>query len=101
MSKGEAQVESFLRGLRRALNADNVLITRKAAEEAASELHMRREEVFEILAELTGLDFDHATASVAVPGDEIWVFTPVCDEVALWIRLVERGKVIVVSFHEA
>ena len=101
MSNRGTQVGSFLRRLRRALTADNVLLTRKAAEEAAHELHMQREEVFEVLAQLNGLDFDHTAPSAALPGDLVWVFTPVHDGVTLWIRVVERGKVIVVSFHEA
>ena len=39
--------------------------------------------------------------STAPEGGSIWVFTPdLCNGEYLWIRLVERRNIVVISFHE-
>lgn len=101
MSRTNPSVSRFLARLRAALSAGHVVITRKAAREATDELGLDRLVVFEVLAELDLDDFNRTVPSSAVPGDVVWVFTPAYDTMTLWIRLVERNKVIVVSFHEA
>lgn len=52
------------------------------------------------LLDLTAEDFLRIEDSTAPQGGLIWVFTPeLWDEGQLWIRLVERGGIVVISFH--
>jgi hypothetical protein len=52
------------------------------------------------LLELTGEDFLRTEESNAPEGGLIWVFTPdLWDGGYLWIRLVERAGIVVISFH--
>ena len=57
------------------------------------------------LADLEVSDFERCERSTNGPrgGHElVWVFTPASDDgLPLWVRLVERGGVVVVSFHIA
>ena len=53
------------------------------------------------LAELTVSDFLRAEVSSVGGGDLIWVFTPeFWDGGSIWIRLVERSGIVVISFHK-
>ena len=53
------------------------------------------------LLELSEGDFLRTECSTAPAGGLIWVFTPdLWDGGYLWIRLIERKNIIVVSFHE-
>ena len=97
----DPRIDAFLGRLRRALAAATVVMTRKAAREAAEELDIGQLQVMDVLSELEAGDFDHAAPSTAVAGDLIWVFTPEWGDHVLWIRLAEREHMIVVSFHEA
>ncbi len=52
------------------------------------------------LLELAAHDFLRVESSTAPQGGVIWVFTPeFWDGGHLWIRLVERAGVVVISFH--
>ena len=101
VSISRAQIRAFLHRLAVAVGDDRVFVTRKAAQEAAEELGFDRVTILNTLAELEVRDFSHVVASTAVPDVRVWVFTPETESMTLWIRLVERTGMVVVSFHEA
>jgi len=56
----------------------------------------------EQLKELAVEDHRHCELSKAPTTDAIWVFTPeLWGDDLLWIRLIERNGIVVVSFHRA
>ena len=89
----------FLRRARRAVRADRVLLTSKAAGEAWDQLEWDIDDALAMLVELLPDDFLRTEPSTERPGDEVHVFCPVYDEVELWVRLVERSGIVVVSLH--
>jgi hypothetical protein len=90
----------FLRRLKRAVAEDQILVTSKAADEAAEDLGWDREDILLQLSDLVEADFERTEDSTVQPGEVVWVFCPDLEiEGALWIRLVERHGVVVVSFH--
>ncbi|GEM_PF-3362113 len=67
----------------------------------AQKLGWDQESVLDELRELQIGDYLRSESSSRRPDDTIHTFTPPLDEDELWIRLVERGGLIAVSFHRA
>lgn len=69
---------------------------------ALEDLGWEEDDVLAQIDELEVDDFERVERSTVHPGDRVWVFCP-DDAFAgrLWIRLVERGGVILISFHRA
>jgi len=90
-----------LRRVRSHVAGDRVFVTAYAADRAADELGWDRADILEVVAGLEPEDFLRVEGSRVRPGERIWVFCPLLDDqgAGLWIRLVERGGVVVVSFH--
>lgn len=102
MDPTPAQLRNFLRRLRAAIDAHRVFVSAYAAERAADELGWGQWDIFEQLKELNADDYHRREVSHGPLADVIWVFTPEgWDEETLWIRLIERDGVLVVSFHKA
>ena len=76
-------------------------MTTYAADLAAEDLGWDRTDILLLLDELEVRDFHRVEDSTARPGDLIWVFCPDLSTGMLWIRLVEREEIVVVSFHRA
>jgi hypothetical protein len=97
----EAQIAAFLRRLKDAVRKGRVVISVYAAERAADELGWDQADILLMLHELTVSDFRRSETSIRDPADLIWVFCPEVDYDILWIRLIERQGILVVSFHRA
>ena len=68
------------------------------AREGADDLGWDQFDMVEQLRELTPDDFLRCEESH--DGSRVWVFIPgLWDDWYLWVRLVERGGIVVVSFH--
>jgi len=75
-------------------------MTRYASDGAAA-LSWDDGDVADQLRDLTEADWLRCEDSSLRPGDIVWVFTPdLWDGGNLWIRLVERAGIVVVSFHQ-
>ena len=95
----EATIIGFLLRLRAACKAQRVQVTTAAAQDAEDIGY----DFAAILAQLQTLrlpDFEKRVSSTRRPDDQVWVFCPEALSCKLWIRLIERGPFIVVSFHE-
>lgn len=93
------QVVRFLARLRQAV-ADRRVEIREYALDGIRDLGWSAEDATAELKELGVDDFLRVEESTALAGDRIWVFTPeTWDDAVLWIRLVERSGVVVISFH--
>lgn len=93
------QLASFLQRLRRAVLEGRVEI-RAYALDGLRDLEWTAEDLRLQLLELGAEDFLRVEDSTAPQGGVIWVFTPeLWDGGHLWIRLVERAGIVVVSFH--
>lgn len=80
--------------------AENRLdVSEDALEAAERQLGWGLPEIVGLLLTLDADDFAESMPSTAPEGGMIWVFTPMIDDGRLWVRLCERGKVVVVSFH--
>ena len=96
------RVSGFLSRLRTAIEADRVWVTHYAATFATEDLQWDREDILLQLTDLEPGDFLRVERSTRRSGDVIAVFTPEPETTGrLWVRLVERGGIIVVSFHRA
>ena len=71
----------------------------KKAEEEATALDLRREDVERLLLSLAPSDFAERITSV-VTGEWMYVFVPSLEGLPLYVKLVLRAQCIVVSFHE-
>jgi len=92
-------IAAFLVRTRTALRAGRVVISSYAME-GAEGLGWDESDVFQQLGDLTPDEFLRREKSQVRPWETIWVFTPtLSQEEYLWIRLVERDGIIVVSFH--
>jgi hypothetical protein len=99
MIPGASAIAAFLRRVRHAVDTGRVELTSYATD-GADELGWEPLDVLDQLRELTVEEWFRCEESTAVRGDLIWVFTPnLWDEDYLWIRLVERGGIVVISFH--
>ncbi len=93
------QLVSFLQRLRRAVTEGRVEI-RAYAVEGLRDLEWTAEDLRLQLIDLAAEDFLRVEDSTAPQGGVIWVFTPeFWDGGRLWIRLVERAGIVVISFH--
>lgn len=93
------QLASFLFRLRCAVTEGRVEI-RAYALEGLRDLEWTAEDLRLQLLELAVEDFLRVEDSTAPQGGVIWVFTPeFWDGGHLWIRLVERSGIVVISFH--
>lgn len=90
---------SFLERLDRALAADRVYTTHDARETALAQFEWDEGDIFLLLRLLEEVDFLLTEPSRAPEGGTIWVFVPTTEEGRIWVRLCERGDIIVVSFH--
>lgn len=97
----EAGVAAFLRRVREAVVAKRVRASDYARERAREDLGWDLFDIREQLRELTEDDFYRREPSHDQPWEDIWTFTPplLDEEGFLWIRIVERDGVLVVSFH--
>ena len=94
-----ADIAAFLRRVRAAVDGGRVVLSDYAVE-GADELGWEPWDVRAQLRELGPEDWFRCEESVALPGDLLWVFTPeLWDGDSLWIRLLERNGIVVVSFH--
>lgn len=102
MEPTPAELTAFLQRVRTAATSGKVIVSQYAAERAADELQWDQWDIFEQLKDLVPDDLRHCEISRAPSADLIWVFTPqLWDGDLLWIRLIERDGVVVVSFHRA
>jgi hypothetical protein len=93
------QIRSFLLRVRRAVDDGRIHI-RAYALEGLRDLEWTAEDLRLQLLDLTIDDFLRSEQSTAAQGGLIWVFTPeFWEEGRLWIRLVERAGIVVISFH--
>lgn len=96
----ERTLSSFLARVRGAASAGRVEI-RTYALDGAREFGWDAADVRAQLLDLVEADFLRTERSTAPEGGLIWVFTPdLWDGGYLWIRLIERKNIVVVSFHE-
>ena len=99
MKPSDAMIESFLSRLRKAVFDGRVRFSHYAAEDL-QDMAWSRNDALDQLASLNLDDFLRIETS-RVDTLPIWVFQP--DDPwfdALWIRLVERSGVVVISFHQ-
>lgn len=90
---------AFLRRARAAVDEGRVILSDYALE-GADTLGWEPWDVRMQIRELAVDDWLRCEASTEVPGDMLWIFTPeLWDNGYLWIRLVERNGIFVVSFH--
>lgn len=93
------ELAAFLRRVLAALDADRVGLT-DYAREGMDDLGWEEFDVRAQLRELVPNDWLRCEPSLHKPEDLIWVFTPdFWDDGFLWIRIVERHGLVVVSFH--
>ena len=93
-------VPSFLTRLRLALDERAVVVSIAAAEQATEELGWDEMDIYAELHALEPADFLRTEISTVRIADLVWVFCPPLEGGRdLWIRLVERDQVVVVSFH--
>jgi hypothetical protein len=96
----DSSINSFLARLRRAVAQDRLQV-RGYAREGLRDLEWTIEDLKIALNGLTVGDFHRTERSTAPQGGLIWVFTPErLDEGTLWVRLVERAGIVVISFHQ-
>ena len=96
-----ADVAAFLRRVREAVATKRVRASDYARDRAREDLGWDIFDIGEQLRELTEKDLYRREPSHDRPWEEIWTFTPplLDEEGFLWIRIVERDGVLVVSFH--
>lgn len=99
MNPTDADLNAFLHRVFVAVTHDRIHVTVKAGEEAANELGWSQAEIIGQLCLLEVADFCRIEGSSVFAGDLVWVFTPESEVGVLWIRLIERHGIIVVSFH--
>jgi len=94
-----AALAAFLTRVGAAVAEGRVEIT-AYARDGADDLGWVKFDILEQLRELMPDDFLRREESTARAGDLVWIFTPgLWDDSYLWVRLVERAGIVVVSFH--
>jgi hypothetical protein len=101
MSPKKPIVSGFLRRVRQAVIEKRVRFSDYARERAREDLGWELDDMQEQLLMLTEEDLFRREPSTDRPWEDVWTFTPplLDEEDFLWIRLVEREGVLVVSFH--
>lgn len=90
---------TFLDRLTLALAEDRVAIADYARDGALEDFGWGIAEIMELLYLLDEADFSESMPSTAPEGGIIWVFLPNSGQGRVWLRLCERGGVVVVSLH--
>lgn len=94
-----SELEAFLRRMTRAVHEGRAEI-RGYAREGGRDLGWDAKDIRLQLVELTSGDLRRLEESTAPEGGLVWVFTPdFWDGGYLWIRLIERHGIVVISFH--
>jgi hypothetical protein len=94
------QVAAFLIRLGRAVSEGRVEI-RGYALEGLRDLEWTAADLRLQLLELSVDDFLRTEVSTTPQGGLVWVYTPeFWDGGSLWIRLIERAGIVVISFHK-
>ena len=102
MEPSPAEIRAFLKRVRDAVDHGRVAVSQYAADRAADELEWNLWDILEQLKELLPTELRHCEVSTEPSADLIWVFTPeLWDGDLLWIRLIERDGVVVISLHRA
>jgi hypothetical protein len=97
-------IRSFLGRVRLAVRESRVTVT-AYARGGAHDLNWEEWDIIQQLLELTVEDWlrcEDPNQASAPTSDLVWVFTPPLpedEESALWIRLVERDGIVVISLH--
>ena len=101
MPSKKPPITAFLRRVRMAVAAKRIRFSDYARDRAREDLGWDLSDISEQLVHLTTDDFFRRESSTDQPWEDIWTFTPPLleDDGFLWIRLVERDGVLVVSFH--
>jgi hypothetical protein len=92
-------VAAFLVRVRTACREERVQVRRSALQDA-EELGWGFPRIVAELEDLEVADFERRARSTTRPDDTMWVFCPEAGAITLWIRLIERSGIVVVSFHE-
>lgn len=93
-------VVAFLATVRAAVEGGRIEI-REYALDGMRELEWTAFDVRMQLLELGVADFLRTEESTAPQGGLVWTFTPeFWDDGYLWIRLVERTGIVIISFHK-
>ena len=94
-------VAALLRRVREAVAAKRVRTSDYARDRAREELGWDIFDIEEQLRELTEDDLYRREPGHDRPWEEIWTFRPplLDEEGFLWIRIVERDGILIVSFH--
>lgn len=101
MATSTPRVAAFLRRVRHLVEDGRLQVTDYARSRAWAELEWTEWDIREQVLTLTVADHERCEDSTVHPDDVVWVFCPENpDHGALWIRLIERDGVIVVSFHQ-
>lgn len=109
MKTSPSKVAGFLDRLQHSLEEEQVVVSVYALERAAIDLEWDHLAILDELKWLTASAF-HRIEIGRDPrylGEDIWVFCPRVNFAPsfegsnLWIRMIERRGVIVISFHEA
>lgn len=94
------QIAAFLLRLGASV-ADGRVEIRGYALDGLRELEWTAQDLRLQLLELSADDLFRTEESTAVEGGLIWVFTPeFWDGGYLWLRLIERGGIVVISLHK-
>ena len=109
MNVSEPRIADFLQRLRLYLKEERVVVDVYALDRASMELEWDHLAILDELRWLTVSAFHRVEIGrdPRYSGEKIWVFCPEIDlppvfkPSNLWIRLIERRGMIVISFHEA
>ncbi len=94
------QIVASLARLRQVV-AENRIQVRSYALDGLRDLEWTAQDLRLQLLDLTVDDLLRTESSTAPQGGVVWVFTPeFWDGGFLWIRLVERAGIVVISFHK-
>lgn len=94
-----AIIEVFLRRVSSACRENRVQVSLSAQQDAA-EIGFDRPMIESVLLRLASSDFEKRVSGARNVDEWVWVFVPAVDDLVLWVRLIERAGVVVVSFHE-
>ena len=92
-------LQRFLKRLEQALAADAVRVSTYARQRAFDELQFDALDILLVVGELDAESFEKCVLSEVSHDELVWVFCPTVDDTILWIRLIERNGILVVSFH--
>lgn len=94
-----AVVVAFLERLTVALEQDRVDVSEDARECALRDFGWTLTDITSLLYVVDEGEYSHHEPSTAPEGGMIWVFLHMTDLGRLWLRVCERGNMVVVSLH--